>query len=47
MSTDANGYARANGSEALRKVIDAAAPVAAPGWRFLTEHKVACTGDAH
>jgi AAA domain len=41
MSTDANGYARANGSEALRKVIDAAAPVAAPGWRFLTEHKVA------
>lgn len=41
MSTDANGYMRENGSEALRVVIDASRP-AAPrgGWRFLNEHKV-------
>ncbi|WP_445215677.1 AAA family ATPase [Bradyrhizobium sp. Pa8] len=41
MSTDANGYARANGSAALRQVIDgSSSPSARGGWRFLTEHKV-------
>lgn len=41
MSTDANGYARANGSAALRQVIDGSpSPAARGGWRFLNEHKV-------
>lgn len=40
MSTDANGYARANGSAALRQVIDSSPLPASRGWRFLTEHKV-------
>jgi hypothetical protein len=40
MSTDANSYARANGSEALRNVIDVSTGPATRGWRFLTEHKV-------
>ncbi|MCA1474766.1 MULTISPECIES: AAA family ATPase [unclassified Bradyrhizobium] len=40
MSTDANGYARANGPAALRQIIDGTQPAAARGWHFLTEHKV-------
>lgn len=40
MSIDANSYARANGSDALRRVIDDAPASTPGGWRFLTEHRV-------
>jgi AAA domain-containing protein len=40
MSTDANGYAKANGSAALRTVIDQAQAPPPRGWRFLNEHRV-------